>query len=278
MARERAHRIFIQLADNLARMTGRSSNLLLCPLCLQEYSEDALDSEDPELTEEHIIPEILGGELLTLTCKSCNNTHGTKLDAHLIQMLRVRDAFAGVGDLQLRGRIGIGGNQFAAHFNVGDRAFEMQGGKPALVDKASEDLREGRVDTIDLNFAFEYIANRAYSALFRIAYLAMFRELGYSYILYPAAGVVREIISHPEHPPDTLGDLVAELRNISGEYLGPLQFFKISDLGAVVAVIALSTATKRYYAVPIPNPATDADDVIENLLKAIRYFLAPRSQ
>ncbi len=50
--------------------------------------------EEPELTEEHIIPESLGGKLVTLSCKSCNSTYGSKLDSHLVQMVRSQDSLA----------------------------------------------------------------------------------------------------------------------------------------------------------------------------------------
>ncbi len=69
MARERAHCIFAELSDDLARKTANLFNRVLCPLCLQAYSEDVIDLEEPELTEEHIIPESLGGKLVTLSCK-----------------------------------------------------------------------------------------------------------------------------------------------------------------------------------------------------------------
>ncbi len=59
MARERAHYIFAELSEDLARTVANSFNRVLCPLCLQAYSDDAIDLEEPELTEEHIIPESL---------------------------------------------------------------------------------------------------------------------------------------------------------------------------------------------------------------------------
>jgi len=106
MARERAHCIFAELSDDLARKTANLFNRVLCPLCLQAYSEDVIDLEEPELTEEHIIPESLGGKLVTLSCKSSNSTHGSKLDSHLVQMMRSQDSLAGSGTLPLKGRIG----------------------------------------------------------------------------------------------------------------------------------------------------------------------------
>src|SRR5437667_10578715 len=94
MARKRAHCLFSKLSGDLAR-TANYSNKVLCPLCLQSYSEDAIDLEEPELTVEHIAPESLGGKVVTLSCKSCNSTHGSRLDSHLVQMVRSQDSLAG---------------------------------------------------------------------------------------------------------------------------------------------------------------------------------------
>jgi hypothetical protein len=249
---------------------------VLCPLCLQAYSEDAIDLEEPELTEEHIIPESLGGKLVTLSCKSCNSTHGSKLDSHLVQMMRSQDSLAGLGTLPLKGRIGIAENQLPAQFDVSDRTFRVGGGKPAVVDEIKNMFQQGRIDSIDLNFSLGYIPGRAYLALLRIAYLAMFRELGYPYILSPAAGVVREMISRSELPPADLGNLMAELKNISPVPREPLQFVSLGDIGAIAVVITLFADSKRHYAVPMPAPRASADNVLETLHNAITVLLASR--
>ncbi len=276
MARERAHSIFAELSEDLGRMTTNSSNSVLCPLCLQAYSEDAIDLEEPELTEEHIIPESLGGKLVTLSCKSCNSTHGSKLDAHLVQMVRSQNSLAGLGTVPLKGRIGIAGNQFPAQFDVRSRTFRVGGGSPAVIDEVNGMFQKGSIESMDLNFSLGYIPDRAYLALLRIAYLAIFRELGYRYILSPAAGVVREIISRSDHPPAGLGDLIAELRNLAPVSREPLQFVSLGDIGAVVAVITLLTDGKRYYAAPMPDPRTNADKVLETLHTAIGVLLSSR--
>src|SRR5580704_534448 len=78
MSSERVHRTFDRLARDHARVTPDYPGQILCPLCLTPYGEDALDLDDPLLTEEHVIPGELGGRIVTLSCKSCNNTHGTK--------------------------------------------------------------------------------------------------------------------------------------------------------------------------------------------------------
>jgi hypothetical protein len=276
MARERAHRIFAELSEDLERTTANSFKRVLCPLCLQVYSEDAIDLEVPELTEEHIVPESLGGKLVTLSCKSCNSTHGSKLDSHLVQMMRSQDSFAGLGTLPLKGRIGIAGNQLPARFDVSDRTFRVGGSRPAVLDEIKHVFQEGRIESIDLNFSLGYIPGRAYLALLRIAYLAMFRELGYAYILSPAASVLREIISRSENSPADLRNLIAELKNILPVPRQPLQFVSLGDIGAVAVVITLLADSKRHYAVPMPDPRTSADNVLETLRNAITVLLASR--
>ena len=47
------------------------------------------------LLAEHVPPESLGGRELLLTCRSCNNSSGTKLDAHAKMKEDVQLALAG---------------------------------------------------------------------------------------------------------------------------------------------------------------------------------------
>ena len=85
---------------------------------------------------------------------------------------------------------------------------------------------------------------------------------------------MRRIISRSENPPAGLGNLIAELRNISPVPREPLQFISLGDTGTVVVVITLSADGKRYYAVPMPDPCTDADKVLQTLRTAITVLLA----
>ena len=51
-----------------------------CPICLTPFTIEAL--ADKRLSAEHVPPKSVGGQELVLTCTSCNNLAGTKLDAH----------------------------------------------------------------------------------------------------------------------------------------------------------------------------------------------------
>jgi hypothetical protein len=62
MARENAHKLFGGLVRDLETVCRDYPGKMACPLCLTLFSEDAVDLDEPQLTEEHIIPGELGGE------------------------------------------------------------------------------------------------------------------------------------------------------------------------------------------------------------------------
>jgi hypothetical protein len=69
MSREMVRRLFAELNVDLSQETGEYVQKIPCPLCLASMPEEWIDLEDPQITEEHIIPEMLGGTVVTLTCK-----------------------------------------------------------------------------------------------------------------------------------------------------------------------------------------------------------------
>ena len=73
-----------------------------------------------------------------------------------------------------------------------------------------------------------------------------------------------------------LGNLIAELKNIFPVPRDPLQLVSLGDIGAIVVVITLLADSKRYYAVPMPDPGISADKVLETLRNAITVLLASR--
>jgi 5-methylcytosine-specific restriction endonuclease McrA len=64
-----------------------------CPLCLNRFRSDAIDDE--RLSVEHVIPSALGGNVVTLTCTLCNNTHGSELDRNLVSAMKAVDWLEG---------------------------------------------------------------------------------------------------------------------------------------------------------------------------------------
>lgn len=64
-----------------------------CPICLTPFTVDAI--ADGRLSSEHVPPESVGGHELVLTCKRCNNSAGTKVDADAAVKELVLPAMAG---------------------------------------------------------------------------------------------------------------------------------------------------------------------------------------
>jgi hypothetical protein len=74
-------------------------DIFLCPLCHRAFTRE--DLAEKLITAEHVPPEKLGGKVRTLTCKLCNNSGGTKLDAPLKKDLDSMDFFLEVPDSSL---------------------------------------------------------------------------------------------------------------------------------------------------------------------------------
>ena len=68
------HKLFEQYSANLTKNSTLSEGWFVCPLCHQVFDWE----RETLLSIEHVIPKALGGKLLTLTCKKCNNDYGSK--------------------------------------------------------------------------------------------------------------------------------------------------------------------------------------------------------
>jgi hypothetical protein len=275
VGRASAHKLFSRLSEDLATIKVEYRGLVGCPLCLRLFAKEAIDVEPPQLTEEHIIPGELGGKIITLTCKNCNNTHGSEIDAHLIQMLRSRDSIEGLSDRPFRGRIEIGGMSVPTNIDwkasVGKMTtFALRRFRPTVHEVIRSQLRSGNVKAINVKLSFGYIPGRADLALLRIAYLTIFREFGCRYILSPAASVIRDAISSYEKCPADIGKFVGQVRGEPERFGTPLQLLKIQGGIAIMVVMTLLTETKRYYAAFMPSPELSPESVIATLCDAAK--------
>jgi hypothetical protein len=265
--------IFSRLALDLARFTADYPGQILCPLCLTPYAEDALDSDDPLLTEEHIIPGELGGRVVTLSCKACNNTHGSEIDRHLIERVRSRDIFDGHGTRPFRGRIEIAGLTVPTDIDwkapVGEMTtFQLRQFDPAVHDAIRERFKDGSVASLGVTMLPNYVPLRASLGVLRIGYLAMFHAVGYGYILSPAARVVRELIADFENVPLEVDHMALEANSISPLPAQAIEFHGTSGASAVMVLIRLTADTTRYYAAFMPRPEVQPEHVVSALCAA----------
>lgn len=270
MAKSRAHKLFMDLAANLAKSRSDYPGQILCPLCLNPFPVDALQLEEPRLTVEHIIPAELGGRIVTLTCKLCNNTHGAKLDSHLIQKVRSEESVRGISSRPVRGRLGIGPVSVAADIDWkasvgGMTTFRIRRSNPKDMDIMRQLMDEGAAGRANVLLDMQYIPARSDLAVLRIAYLAMFRALGYSYILSPAADLVRNVVLQYESPPPDIGDIVKSVRSMNPPPKEPVDLLRVGGGRAVMVVITLRENVKHQYAVFMPGDLLPPDSAWQTL-------------
>ena len=262
--------MFEYLRLDISRVSNTSPQDIPCPLCLTPMSLEWIDLPEPRVTKEHIIPDELGGTTTTLTCKDCNNNHGTQLDSHLIQMIRCTDSLSGDGIRLLSGRLGLAGKRVPVDIDwkvpTGTTEFKMRPNDPALPAQIHQFMSK-EPDTIEIEVNLKYIPCRASLAILRIAYLAMFKCMGYSYILSPAADRVRQTIINYQKPPAEVDGVI--LRGISPAPTQPLEIHRIRNGDMFLVLMALVADSKRHhYAVPMPGPNIDPRNVLSTLCEA----------
>ncbi len=63
--------LFDRFSRSLAATVPGMTDTFRCPLCWRDFDQGSLKSG--ALSREHVPPRSLGGWLVTLTCKKCNN-------------------------------------------------------------------------------------------------------------------------------------------------------------------------------------------------------------
>jgi HNH endonuclease len=194
-------RVFGLLASNLAALFPGEKDTVVCPLCRCRYGPDSLLGDDPLLTLEHCVPRSLGGKFLTLTCKACNNAHGSSHDSHLKKMLMAEDAIEGIGGT-VDATVSIQGHSHRCSVRFGpseQRHIYIQSAVKASnqreIDATSAIFetasKTGAGFDGQLSLRFGYAQQPWRVALVKSAYLLIFRQFGYSYMLFDGPEFVR---------------------------------------------------------------------------------------
>jgi HNH endonuclease len=162
----------------------------VCPICRTPFTVEALD--DGRLSKEHVPPQSVGGDELLLTCTTCNNTAGTKLDSAAKTKEDVRLAMTGRADRLHRIKATIGGITVNGQLQAKDGSYSLTIPKHLNRPGTSEELR--RVGRAGASLTVEH---ERYSELgariswLRAGYLALVAMEGYKIVLDPAMDIVR---------------------------------------------------------------------------------------
>lgn len=167
----------------------------LCPLCLQPFvcEKDSLFRP----TADHIVPESVSGAVCTLTCKRCNNTHGSALDSHLKKAIDAFDFLSGKGTLPAVIQNSIGHISANLDWNDASPVKINIVGEKASHPAAIENLRRSLPADRKLNFtlSFGFVPEAFWRAILRVGYMVAFHQFGYAYALSKGGAQVRGALS-----------------------------------------------------------------------------------
>lgn len=258
-------------AERLALAEGRlEASVVKCPICLATFGRQDLLAG--RLTEEHPISRKVGGRMVTITCKVCNSTQGSRLDKHVVKAARTRDAFAGHGTL--RSTVRIGDAKFEAEVDL--KPDVMETNTIAAIEKAShpKQIQAGvqhlvsGVQELKLSISFGYNQDKLLLGILRAAYRGVFRNHGYTYALSPSVTAVRRQITGEDEPDIHLGQIVTEIQTPK---ISLRDGFREIDLhpstGEPIHLVLVQTKLilTTTYAVLLPHAGPAMENLLERL-------------
>lgn len=271
--KEKKEKIFEKYKANLNILIDIGSikgkkDFYICPICLKPHKN--LNSLDP-LTLEDAPPKSLGGKANTLTCKSCNNTSGYKIDFHLAERLRELDDTQFLPGTEMKVKIKIGNEILNATVSVNqDGTLEIlhsiKNNNPEILEQKMKEIKGGMV--IDMNYLkSRVIPEKLEYALLKTGYILVFQKFGYAFILDSSYDVVRQQLQNPEERiyPEGFWLSPPYPKSMCGVY-----FVMDKGLECLLALFNLDTGkTERLFGTFMPLPINPIDKVIRELNKKI---------
>lgn len=258
-------------------------NTLLCPLCWQQCS--LLD-----LSVEHVVPKSVGGHCVTLTCRSCNNRHGSLYDRQLAYFQQAADAVRGYGELPVdvffTEELRVG-----AALRIDGDAFRTLSIQPRRTNPHCIQTLRGHAeastlpsDEVKISLQKMPVENSFRAALVRAAYLTCFHQFGYRYAVSDAAATVRKALEIVETQPRIVR-LLAGLRttsdsgseNARSTLLHTVQLTSVAEAEettetviakAFLVRLRLKTNTSSTHFILLPSPP-DSSEQLLTLLELI---------
>ncbi len=262
--RDERRKLFDVYSDQLRDAYPKADGRYGCPICLRLFERDTVDDL---LTLEHVIPKRLGKRLTVLTCKTCNNVGGAKLDSQLHKELAVESFLKGSGE-PIGVELKIGEQRVAANWERRAGEGGMQNNF-RVVAKATapdellkgEQLLKSFSMGDEINVKFEIASEkRARISELKAGYLLAFRTFRYRYILHKNLELIRQQIQRPAEELVPLGALILTVNrpahvNCVVTLNGPEQ------LNAIFAVLELGSPKMgpKHRGILLPAPDSPSD-------------------
>lgn len=243
-------------------------NIYRCPLCLKPHKD--LNSVDP-LTLEDAPPKSLGGKPNTLTCKSCNNTAGTKIDFHLSERLKELDEAKFLPNSSIRVQVQIDYETFQGTLNVDENGkasmyYSNKNNNPKLLAEKVEKIPGSKISIEFLKS--KVIPENLEYALLKTGYLLVFEKFGYSLIFNKCYDIIREQLQNPDIRIYPTGFWISPPypKKMSGVY-----FVCDKGLECLLVLFTVNTGkSERMFGTFLPLPNTEIDKVLKKLAEKFK--------
>ena len=249
---------------------------VICPLCRRYFFEDSLlqSSENP-LTIEHVPPESVGGKGLILTCKECNNIHGSDLDTHLTKRIKQHNF------LNLKE-----GEKFSTTFIIDDEfrsdgyievsknknvniVFQEERTNPKN-HKLAKDIALAKKEKGKVTFkTIGYSKPKFNLAILRSAFLLVFEKFGYSFLFTRNSDIPRKMIMAGKIPSEL--KFINWNEQIPDELIGIHILKKPIELNSYFVVLKIKKDEfNKNFGVIIPGANQAGENIYENYSKLIQ--------
>lgn len=217
---------FNELSINLGFYTNyQFRGQFACPICLRLFN--SID----ELSDAHIVPQAMGGSLVTITCKKCNNEVGSTIESYEIERAKFNRTFSGdgknswsvslyplhsnkeSGKVIANMRLIEDGQKQTYEFKIIPRQYS-----PAALKEIRKSLMNPG-GGFNVNLRAKAGWRRARLTYLHSAFLFLFDQFGYEWALNPCTTLIREQIQKPQE--DLISFNTIELFKFSGDLTKP---------------------------------------------------------
>lgn len=202
MARSRRFNEIFERGSRAAHHVFGTAGMYRCPLCWQDFAESQAATL---LSEEHVPPAAVGGAVVCLTCRACNNASGHELDWHLAERSTFRDFWAGRPTKAMPIIFGDGEREVRGEWRHTGERIEIVGvskqnppGAAEVADAMLRSIAEGDAKTLRVRCRVPWNQRRANLAWVRSAYLAAFALLGYRWASQDSVQKIRQQVTEPD--------------------------------------------------------------------------------
>lgn len=276
------NKFLYEISQELARFDFNLLGIFRCPTCLRDLRIEKCGSADTDnaISEEHIIPDAVGGKQTTFLCKSCNSMFGHKQTKWLAEWIELNEGGAPFpkNPKKQKASLRANGRKLNGSMRLGeDGALEFYTDRKRSnpVDFEAH-WREPKPSAVKIKYSMPVFSNEGSLRVgyLTAAYVLWFKNFGYSFVLQSILKKVREQILNPEK---TIVDwnFLIEIpsREIKEPHIGIMRFDKdYFPIATIYDHIVLLPSAQKLH------PSITSSEKISKKLITLGEELAPRFQ